>query len=212
MGHIIHLNGDPHEQTQRLLPWYANGTLDPEERAAVDAHLAECAACREEAAVDRAFCMELAGMPVDVEQGWAALRRDMDERRTPKFKPLAGIMPAFLRRPVPLGWALSAQAAALALMVGVVRLAGPAQPVYQALSTPPVTAPGNVVVMFRPNMTERDFRTILTENQAKLVDGPTVTDAYVLRVDAGRRDAILMHLRDDRNVVLAEPIDSGANP
>jgi anti-sigma factor RsiW len=209
MGHIIQLNGDAHEQTQRLLPWYANGTLDQSEYAAVEAHLAECAACLEELAVDRAFCIELAGIPIDVEQSWNALHRDMAARKAPRIRSFCMATPAFLRHPIPLGWALSAQAAALALMVGALRVTAPAQPVYQTLSAPPVAAPGNVVIVFRPDTTEQNLRAILARNDARLVDGPTVSDAYVLRVNTSRRDAIVSRLRADRNIVLVEPIDSG---
>ena len=39
MGTVIPLHGDPHEATQRLLPWYVAGTLEPAERAMVEEHL-----------------------------------------------------------------------------------------------------------------------------------------------------------------------------
>lgn len=37
-----------HREIAELLPWYANGTLDPEERAHVERHLQRCAECRRE--------------------------------------------------------------------------------------------------------------------------------------------------------------------
>jgi hypothetical protein len=61
--------------------------------------------------------------------------------------------------------------------------------------------------MFRPDTTEHDLRQLLLRNEARLVDGPTVSDAYVLRVAPDRRSAALSRLRADRNVVLAEAID-----
>jgi len=39
-----------HGDVWLLLPWYANGTLDPGEHRQVDGHLVECARCREELA------------------------------------------------------------------------------------------------------------------------------------------------------------------
>ena len=35
-----------HEKTVELIPWYVNGTLQAEERRAVEQHLSECLPCR----------------------------------------------------------------------------------------------------------------------------------------------------------------------
>ena len=37
-----------HQEVWELLPWYANGTLEREEAAEVEAHLASCPACQRE--------------------------------------------------------------------------------------------------------------------------------------------------------------------
>lgn len=36
------------QELKELLPWYANGTLSPEERTKVEAHLARCTRCQRE--------------------------------------------------------------------------------------------------------------------------------------------------------------------
>ena len=36
-----------HEQYDQLLPWFVNGTLNDDERTAVERHVADCAECRE---------------------------------------------------------------------------------------------------------------------------------------------------------------------
>jgi anti-sigma factor RsiW len=54
MAEIIRLRGSPHEQAQQLLPWYVNGTLEADEAALVEAHLAECAECRADLAAEQA--------------------------------------------------------------------------------------------------------------------------------------------------------------
>jgi anti-sigma factor RsiW len=216
MGNIIRLSGDPHQETQHLLPWYANGTLDADEAATVEAHLAGCAECRADLATERALGVEVASMPIDVEQGWAAMRSRIEARDRAAPSPVVPIRPrrtSFFRRPVPVGWALTAQAAAAILMVGATRLSGPAaQPLYHALGSTPVSAPGNVVVIFRPDTAEQDLRGALLRSGARLVGGPTASDAYVLRVADAERGAAIARLRSNGHVVLAEPIDEDAQP
>jgi hypothetical protein len=79
--------------------------------------------------------------------------------------------------------------------------------VYQALSAPQPVAVGNIIVIFRPDAREQDLRRILTLTDARLVDGPTPADAYVLRVSPARRAAVLSRLRAQREIVVAQPID-----
>jgi hypothetical protein len=112
-----------------------------------------------------------------------------------------------------LGWGLAA-----VLMLGLAVLMtpslrpAPTADVYHALSAAPVTEPGNVVVIFRPDTTEQSMREALNASGARLVDGPTPADAYVLRVPAGGREVALASLRARREIVLAQPVDSGGTP
>jgi hypothetical protein len=65
---------------------YVDGTLDPDERAVVDAHLATCARCREEVALARRASAALAGLrapvPVPADVGRRALDEAQGGRRT----------------------------------------------------------------------------------------------------------------------------------
>ncbi len=85
-----------------------------------------------------------------------------------------------------------------------------AQPQYHALASANQPRPGNIVVVFRPDATESDMRTALRTGHARLVDGPTAADAYVLDVPVSGRDAALKALRADRTIVVAEPLDGEA--
>jgi hypothetical protein len=224
MGHIIRLPGDPHQQTQSLLPWYINGTLDDGEVAAVETHLAECAECRADLAAEQAIGADMSAIPTDVERGWAAMRARLESRAAPEPAPAPAASPvvvplaprrAFFRRPIPIGWALTAQAAALVLVAGGVQLAMPtqqaqptqAQPLYHTLGSAPAAEPGNLIVIFRPDTAEKDLRAALVGSSARLVGGPTASDAYVLRVADTGRNAALARLRANGHVVLAEPVD-----
>ncbi len=77
---IVRLEPDPHTAAQTLLPWYATQRLDADDLAFVEAHLAGCASCRAELAVEaqlRALQAQASdARPVgDADHGWNALRR-----------------------------------------------------------------------------------------------------------------------------------------
>ena len=209
MGHIIKLHDDPHADTQSLLPWYANGTLDPAEVALVDAHLAECAECRAALETERVLGRQIASMSIDVEQGWAGMGERLLAARN---RPAAPIR--LLRRPVAIGWAIAAQAIAAALILA---LALPdrqpeAAPGYHVLGSAPVAGVGNVIVLFGPDVVERDIRTALVRAGARMVDGPTASGAYIVSVAEAKRPDALKQLRGTAGIVLAEPIDRGGQP
>lgn len=213
MGRIIHLAGDPHQQTQTLLPWYINGTLDENEVATVEKHLAECSECQADFAAEQTLGTDIASVPMDVDKGWAAMRARLSENA---YKP-APVVPSppqrqpFLRRPIPMGWALSAQAAAAILMFGVARFATlTPEPAFHTLGSAPAPLAANLLVIFRPDTAERDLRASLVRSGARLVGGPTDSDAYELHVADNIRSAALSKLRADDHVVLAEPIDGDA--
>jgi anti-sigma factor RsiW len=211
MAEIFALKPSEHDAVQQLLPWHVNGTLSAEETARVDAHLAECEDCRQDIAAERELAREVALLPLDVDEGWQAMALRMggapagnDNRR-----------PGLLRRPVPAGWAIGgAIAASLALMLAVTGLQRPAVPdqTFHTLGSPAPDAAGQVVVLFRPDTTEQQMRTVLAAEGARVIDGPTAAGAYVLRLDGrGAADAISA-LRRSHEVVLAEPIASDGRP
>jgi hypothetical protein len=63
-----------------------------------------------------------------------------------------------------------------------------------------------VIVKFRPNASEQQIREALRGVDARLVDGPTDADAYVLFVPGDRRDAALSRLQAQSTVEMAQPI------
>jgi hypothetical protein len=221
MGRVISMPGDPHQQVQTLLPWYMNGTLDAGEVAAVEAHVADCAECREDLAMERAIGQNMAGIPLDVDRGWAAMRGRIERKPAPEPVSIVGeptnVVPLrknWLQRSIPVGWALAAQAAAAVLIISAGRLiiipAVAPEPLYHTLGSAPQTVPGNMVVIFRPDTIEQDLRGAVVASGAELVGGPTASDAYVLRVASAERTTALARLRANGHVVLAEPIDGSA--
>lgn len=213
MAEIIRLRGSPHDQARQLLPWYVNDTLDPDEKAMVDAHLADCAECRAELAAEQALAADVAALPIDVEHAWSMLSDRIDAAGPPRR--LAEPVP-FLRRKVAMGWALGgplAAAAAVAFAVAIVPDApSPAGQTYRALGSASAVQPGNALVMFRPDARDGDLRAALATAGARIVDGPTVSGAYVVRIAPERRAQALAGLRAAPQVALAEPIDPGSQP
>lgn len=191
-----------------LLPWRVNGTLDEAEAALFDAHLAECAECRADLAYEAALSAGIASMPVPV-----LAERTRAEPTTAKARP--AVRRRFLARRVPLGWALAgpvaAAAAVAALFLALPPAGRQADPDYRLLgSNDPVA--GNVIVMFAPDAAEREVRLALEQAGGRIVDGPTASGAYIVRVGPAERPAALERLRSAGPVVLAEPIDQAGTP
>ncbi|HEX4182375.1 MAG TPA: zf-HC2 domain-containing protein [Caulobacteraceae bacterium] len=216
-GRIIPLPEDPHRQAELLLPWYVTGQLDEAERALIEAHMAGCMDCRAQMDAERRVRAEFADLPVEGEHAWLALRDRIAQRR--KSSVVAALLAGAAgfgrdwRSGAPwLRWAVAGQLAALVLALGVLTLPHAPDARYHALGAAPRPKSGDIVVMFRPETSERAFRDTLKANNARLVDGPTSTDAYLLYVPLGQRPAALARLRGAQQVVFAEPVDAGGPP
>jgi len=205
MARIIPLHGEEHEEIQRLLPWYVTAQLDPGERARVETHLAACAECRAEVRSEQALRSDISTMPAQVERDWARLR-DRIGAAQPAPAGRRGARPARRRPPSWVGWAIAAQVLLVVLLgAQVASRQRPAE--YRTLAASPA-AGARIIVTFRPDSREQDLRATLNGVRARLVDGPTSTNAYVLQVPAADRETALARLRAQPAVVLAEALDA----
>ena len=207
MARIIRLHDENHWELQRLLPWYVTGRLEPAELARVEAHLAGCEECQEEVRFERTLAQSVKNLPLDAEVGWRRLARRL------KAEParVHGRWPGARTTALWGGWAVAACALVAVGVTVAPRTQGPAGQ-YHALGASHSVTPGNMVVIFRPDTPERVIRTALTAVGARIVDGPTAADAYVLQVPAAQRAQALAQLRARNTIVLAEPVDPGAAP
>jgi hypothetical protein len=225
-GHT-HLPGqDAHRATRESLPWLLNGRLGGAELDAAQAHLAECAACRSDLAGLRRL-REAAALPDPQCDPDAALARllvrieEQDAADAPaQARPAAsGTAPALplapLRRaandPRWLRRALLAQCGVVVLLGLLLAWPGLDAGGFRGLGAAPA-AQGRVVVVFRPETAERELRRIVGASGARIVDGPTVTDAYVLAMPEGDASASLVRLRAEPAVLLAEPLGGAGRP
>lgn len=193
-----------------LLPWRVNGTLDPAEAALFDAHLAECAECQADLAAERSLCGALASMPTPELDGRPLpVTRSTDPRQRP------AVRRRFLARRIPLGWALAGQAtaaAAVALFLLLPTSRATLDADYRLLGSQETAAAGNVIVMFAPDTTDSELRAALGQVGGRIVDGPTASGAYIVRVASAERPAAIERLRSAAAVILAEPIDEPGRP
>jgi anti-sigma factor RsiW len=236
-GLVVALGTDPHMAVQQSLPWYLTGRLDEAERGAVEAHLATCAECRAEVETERRWqsLQPAADAPGDVEAGWARMQARLDgaarQPAAPARPPAEATRPPRSRRPrlalprhgparpgdrrppFSRAWAVPALLSVAVAVALVVTLApGVRQAAdYQALAAAPEAA-STAVVRFKPDATEAQIRHGLNASGARLVDGPTVTDAYVVRLPRERYAAALEKLRKQPGVALVEALESAAPP
>jgi anti-sigma factor RsiW len=205
MSDLINLT-EPHHKAEELLAWYATGQLEGEELAIVEQHVSSCTHCRRQLAFDRRMVVEFAALTPDIDSGWARVRQRLvsKERWWDKAaRDAAAVWHAFNRPAV---------AAFAVAQIGFVVMAGAllvslSQPDYRALGSAPPPASANVIAMFRPDTTQAQLGNLLRTNGASLVGGPTPTDAWLLRVPASNRQAVLARLRGDRHVLMAQPVD-----
>lgn len=293
-----------HLAVQQVLPWHGTGTLSATEQAMVARHLATCAACRADVALQRQVTLAEPALPdgLDAEAALARLMPQLDgvaqdaapldyampgaalsgmppqidavdstDRSRAGAAGNAGTAPqdtrihaaagvvehargapeavagaragagagsgsaaapgsGWMRRLMDAldtfdggGWRNWALAAQCAVIAGLGVLLWPADGgqdgAYRALGSGtaalPALAPApapDVVVMFQPDAQAGHMQRVLQASGARIVDGPTVTGAYLIDVDAARMPQLLATLRADPAVRLAEPLGAGAGP
>ena len=207
-----------HQAVQELLPWYATGALDAADMALVQEHLRDCPQCQADAVVQRALraAWPQAREPGNLDQAFLRLRRRLDQQPTMVSRPgrLRRLRQACAASAPWVRWTLAGQAGIIAafalLLVSLVSSPGLA-PRYHGLGEPR-RASGGIVVTFKPQTSEQELREILRASGARLVDGPTSSDAYVLDVPGAQRSQVLDQLRHHDAVTLAEPLDARESP
>lgn len=207
-GRVVRLDPATHKVVDTLLPWLVNGTLDADEQALVERHLAECARCRQEVEWLRGLRTALLAGEASPEgsEAFRKLRRRLDAPRQ-----RAGRAFGFLRAPWT-HWVIGAQLVLIAGLGTLMFHDGFQDPDratrYRTLAAPSAGAPvrGVLVVVFDPATSEAELRRILREAGARVVDGPTASNAYVLDVPASEQARALQRLRSESSVALAEEL------
>lgn len=201
----IDISENEHREAEELLPWYATGQLEADERRKVEEHLDSCGHCRRQLGEEKRMIEGFHALEPQIEAGWSRMRARIAAERQPRpFTRAANDAWTILRRPS-VAMLAAAQFAFLLLAAGL--MLSLSRPSYQALGSGTAPASANAIVMFKPDATERQMRQALEASGATLVGGPTDADAYLLHVEASARDSALARLRANHQVDLAQPID-----
>jgi anti-sigma factor RsiW len=210
MGGVLKIDPHAHTVVDTLLPWYVNGALEGDEREVVRAHLEICASCREEAAWLRE--LHAACTAVDSARGPSNplrnLRRHLEAgpaSRSPQTPPRG----AWRRVDAWARWGVAGSLVSAAIVIAAAVMHDSVQPaLYRTLGAAGTSAyaSGSVIVQFDPSTPEREFRRILRAADARVVNGPTQANAYILDIPAGKRGNAISELRKEHAVMLAEPL------
>jgi anti-sigma-K factor RskA len=207
-GRIFTFDSSAHSAVDALLPWYVNGTLRGEELALVERHVRGCRQCQ----------LEIDWLR-QVFAACAALS-PLEDAPTEPLPPARIATPARWRnRPAwwTEGWRsaapwvrglLAAQLAAIAVLGTTIVIEPRNPPTYQTLGAASRSMPSRnaVAVVFDPAAPEAEIRRIVSGIGARIVDGPTAANAFVLELPPAQSDRALRSLRAETLVRLAEPL------
>jgi hypothetical protein len=205
--------GNGHNEAQHLLPWLLAGTLEGAELERVQAHLGSCEQCRADLAWERH--LRAAGQQrepsLDTDKALARLLprlgpQQAADGRAGRWKSAVAANDSRWLRAL-----ACVQMVVIAVLALLLLRPGDDNPGYRGLGAAG-PAQGNLVVVFDPDTPERELRRILQAADARVVDGPTVTDAYVLAVPPSRQAATLGRLRAEPAVTLAQPLGAEGQP
>ncbi|TLY52458.1 MAG: hypothetical protein E6K53_04295 [Gammaproteobacteria bacterium] len=216
-ANVVNLGSGAHQTVAELLPWFVMATLDADECALVESHLADCAACRRELEWHRQLRTAQAA-PVaarDVDRAFAALRARLPApARAPRMRLWEALGAWWRAQSTPMRWAFALQPL---LIVGLaVALVGghggpaaaPSPQIYHALARPSAETSGRLVVVFAPQVTQAEMRRVLLASGTRIVDGPTAADAYILAVAPERAAQAAQQLRAESSVLLIQSLDA----
>jgi anti-sigma-K factor RskA len=181
-----------HQEVSALIPWYVNSRLSESERLKVDAHIADCAACRADVLVEQQVFEAIKGAPT-VEYMPAASLKRLQER----LDVLQNVAPAADAAPVVKirsGWPkralMAASVAVMAITISLLladRWVQFRAPNYRTVtSSAPHPRDEVIRAVFAPTITLIELQAILDEAELRIVSGPSEAGVYSLAAKSNR--------------------------
>jgi hypothetical protein len=206
-GRVLPFDSSAHAAADALLPFYANQTLRGEELAFVEQHVRACEQCQREVEWLRAIYAACAASPLlqVAARTVPDPRNDFASRGLPRNW-RARIQEGWRTAHPWTRWLLAAQLAAIAVLGTLLATDTRDVASYRTLGLPNPSAQTRdaIAVMFDPGITESDLRRVVLGVGARIVDGPSSTDVFMLEIPAERTDRALEALRAEPGVRLAE--------
>lgn len=208
-----------HQRWLELLPFLANGALAGDERVALEAHLAQCAACRAELAAEQRLLQafqQSAAPQVEGDERFAAIlaaaRADAVPPAAMRGGPRRRWRGAVGR---PLARRLALLATLAALTVGVLQFQGGAPTTVQTFHTlsrdhGQVVGADVLYVAFEPGLASERISAALRAVEAEVLAGPTADQVLTVRVPAARLAGAVAALEAQPGVRLVAPAAPGA--
>jgi anti-sigma factor RsiW len=212
MSDVVRIDAAAHKVADVLLPWLVNETLEGDELAFVRRHLDECPDCRQEVEWLRelhAACIAGEAMP-GASGAFRNLRREL-QAPSEGHDSIARLRRSRGRTPRWWQWALAAEFAVIILLGGMLLTSTDGPALYRTLGAGDAGKPttGSLVVVFDPATSQAEVQRILRRARARIVDGPTQANAYVLEVPDGQTDRAAQAIKVERAALLIEPLGSG---
>ncbi len=217
---------DTHAEAWSLLPWLANGRIQPADREWVDAHVHGCAECRAELAAQRTVATQMRETAEQPAQGLADEQRSFEklwsriEAAETATVPasdtqVASLAPRRASRTVRwLAAAVIVQGVGLALF-GFNALRSPdAGKGFQTVTrVAPVRGDApSLSIVFAPDASIEDINTLLTHQGLSLVSGPGLSGNFTaaLSTDAvasgASAESVAAVISRDPHVAFAQPV------
>ena len=218
---------DTHAEAWNLLPWLANGTLQPADREWVEAHVQTCAECRAELAAQRMLSTHLRQVTDEMPAAASEEQRSFDklwariEASESATTPASGTGSAGYRASRTVRWLAAAvvvQAVGLGVL-GLSALSGDGAPSddYTLVTREDprtgaqVQAP-TVRLVFAPQASIETINTLLAHQGLEIVAGPGTQGNYTAALSAGAQasgasaESVAAVMSKDPNVSFAEPV------
>jgi hypothetical protein len=207
-----------HQECWELLPWFVNGTLNESQVRQVEAHLVDCADCRDEMANQSLLRQLMRSDEGVLHAPHASLHKVLAQiDRTEDASPVEPASPT--RRPHRMDksrWlaiAVVAEAACLIVLIGTLSWklsAERAAPRYSTLTSESATpAQAAARIVFAPAVSVAELNDLLHSFDARIVAGPTETGVFTVTLPSTLSEAevaaAIERMQQDGRVRFAQP-------